>query len=212
MIARLRSPGKGRSAWVDPRLVVGVCLVGASVLGVTTIVLAADKTVEIYAASSALSPGDQVTVEDLMVHHVRLGSIGTRYLSPGDLPLEGVVVTKPIASGELVPTSAVGSLAGLRVAPVVLPVRAQLARTVAAGSPVDVWAAQKLPAGGFGAPVVLADSATVVRIIEAGGIAASSSTGGIEVLVPRSRLARVLQAVANNEAISLVPASIPVRD
>ncbi|MHB1234120.1 MAG: hypothetical protein ACYCZK_00410 [Microbacteriaceae bacterium] len=212
MATRLRPPGGRKPAWIDLRLIVGTCLVGASVLGVMTIVLTADKTIEIYAAGEALSPGEQVTVEDLVVHRVRLGPLDARYLSSGDLPQGGVVIIRAVAKGELVPVSAVGDPTGLRVAPVVLPVRGQLARSVVPGSPVDVWAAQKLPGGGFGPPIVLAGSATVVRISAAGGIAAGASAGSIEVLIPRSALARVLEAVANGEAISLVPGSIPVRD
>ena len=35
--------------------------------------------------------------------------------------------------------------------------------------------------------------------------------GAVEVLVQRSRLASVLAAIANEDAVSLVPVSLPVR-
>jgi hypothetical protein len=40
---------------------------------------------------------------------------------------------------------------------------------------------------------------------------ASGGARAVEVLVPKSKVARVLEAVADSDAISIVPASIPLR-
>jgi hypothetical protein len=58
---------------------------------------------------------------------------------------------------------------------------------------------------------VLVGSATVVRVLKESGIIADHRGGGVELLVPRDRIARVLEATAGGDAISLVPVSIPVR-
>jgi hypothetical protein len=39
----------------------------------------------------------------------------------------------------------------------------------------------------------------------------AGTTTAVEVLVPKTRIARVLEAAANSDAVSIVPAAIPVR-
>ncbi len=200
-----------RSFWFDPRFAIGIGLVVVSVIGVLCIVRAADSSVRVYAARAALSPGDRVDAADFVVQSVRLGDLTGRYLGDGDVPHDGLVVTKAVAAGELVPASAVGETSGTRMTSVVVAVRGQLAKSVSAGAVVDVWAAHEVQNQEFGAPAVLVSAATVVRLVETAGIIADDSGGSVEVLVPRTKVARVLEAIANEDAISLVPASIPVR-
>lgn len=203
---RERTP---RSFWFDPRFAIGVVLVVASVAGVLVIVASADKTVTVYAARSVLSVGDRIGPDDLVERSVRLGTVTDKYLGGGGIPADGLVVTRTIAEGELVPTSAVGSTAGERVASVVVTVNSRLPKAVAAGSVVDVWAAREGDSGQFGPPSVLVPSATVVQIIEADGIIAGADAVSVELLVPRSRTARMLEALANSDALSLVPVNLP---
>ena len=78
------------------------------------------------------------------------------------------------------------------------------------GTVVDVWSAAQTDHGVFGPPTVLVGSATVVRTIESSGLIAGNGSG-VEILIPREKVARALEAVANGDAISLVPVSLPVR-
>jgi SAF domain len=201
--------GKRKPFAFDPRLAIGLLLVVASVAGVVAIVSAADKSVQVYSARGPLAPGDRITPDDLEARSVRLDAAGTLYLEPGDIPDTGFVVTKPVARGELVPASAVGSVDGLRLTSVVLTMGSQLAASVQSGSVVDVWAAEEVENGHFGPPAVIVSGATVVRLIESDSIVASDEATSIEVLVPKSKIARVLEALANDDAISVVPATIP---
>ncbi|MHB1173037.1 MAG: flagella basal body P-ring formation protein FlgA [Lacisediminihabitans sp.] len=203
---------KRTSFWFDPRFAIGVGLVVVSVLGVLGLVATADSSVQVYAARSALAPGDRIRAGDLVAKSVRLGELGSKYLVDADLPTEGLVVTRTISAGELVPTSAVGNVAGLRVASVVVTIRGQLPKSVTAGAVVDLWSAKETDNRVFGPPTVLVSSATVVRVIESDGLVSKGSVGAVEVLVPRTKTARVLGAIANEDAISLVPVSIPVKD
>lgn len=200
-----------RSFWFDPRFGIGIGLVVVSVLAVLGIVSSADRTIDVYSAAAALSPGDRIGAADLAVRSVRLGSVADRYLTASDLPAAGLVVTRPVAAGELVPRSAVGSVAGVRVASVVVSVRGELPQSVAAGTVVDLWAAHEVEHGVFGPPVVLVDAATVVRVIKPDGLVTGAAEG-VELLVTRSKTASVLEAVANQDAMSLVPVSLPVGD
>ncbi|GAA3735844.1 hypothetical protein GCM10022239_09870 [Leifsonia bigeumensis] len=193
----------------DPRLAIGVVMVVASVVGVYAVVVAADRSVLVYAATSTVNPGDRIYIDDLQPTSVRLGEAAGRYLLPEDVPAEGLLVTRSVAAGELVPASAVGSAASIRFASVVASVSGRLSKAIAPGAVVDVWSAVETDHGVFGPPVVLVGSATIVRVVDAGGLIADGGGEGVEVLVPRDRIARVLEATANGDAVSLVPVSIP---
>jgi len=60
-------------------------------------------------------------------------------------------------------------------------------------------------------PTVLVSGATVSKVLDATGSFAVDSAGSqVEVLVPRSKVARVLQAIADGDALALLPAGIPM--
>jgi hypothetical protein len=198
-----------RRFWFDPRFAIGLALIVASIVGVLFIVGAADSSVRVFAAREPLAPGDTVDAHDLVATSVRLEGAERLYLTPEDVTADGLVVTKPVAKGELVPASAVGSRDGERMTSVVLGVDGQLAASVGPGSLVDVWAARGTTGGDFEAPAVVVASATVVRLVEDSGLVVDDRAMSVEVLVPRDRVARVLEAVANDDAVSVVPASLP---
>jgi hypothetical protein len=203
--------GRSRSWWFDPRFAIGLGLVVVSVLGALALVSAADTSVQVVVARSALSPGDRIDEGDLVIQSVRLDGAETRYRSSDEVPDAGFVVTRAVSAGELVPASAVGNPAGVRLASVVVSVQSELARSIAAGASVDLWSAHETENGVFGPPAVLVSSATVVRVVQRDGIIADRGGASVEVLVPRTKIARVLEAIANQDAISLVPMSIPVK-
>ena len=200
-----------RRFWFDPRFAIGLVLVVASVAGVFVVVSSADTSTRVYAARDALAPGDTIDAGDLVVSSVRLASVDELYLVPGDVPDDGLVVTRTVAAGELVPASAVGARAGVSLASVVITLGGQLPASVKPGSTVDLWAASEEETNLFGPPVVIVSGATVVRVIESDGLVASDNAASLELLVPRLRIARVLEAVANDDAMSIVPASIPAK-
>lgn len=187
-------------------------LVVGSIVGVLAIVSAADESIDVYVAERSFAPGDRVDAHDLVLRSVRLDSAAGHYLSPPDLPDEGVLVTHPIAEGDLVPRSAVGDSSGTRLTAVVISTEGRLPESVGVGSTVDVWAARSEDGGGFGAPSVVVPGATVVRLVETDTIVAGGEISAVEVLVPRTRVARLLEALANDAAISVVPTSIPLAD
>jgi hypothetical protein len=200
-----------RGFWFDPRFAIGLVLIVASVVGVVAIVGAADSSSTLYAARDALAPGDRIGADDLVPTSARLQAGSGLYLVPGDLPEEGLVVTKPVLAGELVPASAVGSTAGLGYASLVITVQGRLPASVTAGSSVDVWAAARTDSTSFGPPSVLVAGATVVSVLDDEGLVVGAESSTMEVLVPRLRVARMLEAAANGDALSVVPTSIPVK-
>lgn len=197
--------GRAKRVWLDVRFLLGIGLVVASVAGVWGVVAAAERTEEVYAAGVPLAVGDRVTGDHLVVAGVRLGGAGRHYLAPADLPKEGLVVTRAVDVGELVPASAVGADASLRRASVVVPLSAEPPHGVGIGALVDVWAAPALGQGAYGPPTVLVSAAEVVRTLQNSSFLAGPAAQAVEVLVPKDRVARLLQALANGDAISLVP-------
>jgi hypothetical protein len=196
-----------RPFFFDPRFAIGLALVIASVVGVYAIVATADKTSQVYAARGPLVAGQQVEVDDLVVRSVRLGAADRMYLASGSLPETGAVVTRSIPAGELIPASAVGSAATGNETSVVLRVKGDIAASVAPGTSVDVWSAARTEHDRYAPPAVLVGGATVVRVIEADSMVAGDDGLSVEVRVPKKKVAAVLEAIANADAISLVPES-----
>lgn len=204
------SPARRRRFWFDPRFAIGVLLVVASVGGVLAIVSSADASTRVYSARGPIAPGDRIEASDLIAVSVRIELSSDLYLAPGDVPAEGLVVVRSIGEGELVPVSSVGSAAGLRLTSVVVTLNGQLPASVGPGTIVDLWAASREESTSYGPPSVIVSGATVVRQVESEALVASGDSSSLELLVPRSKIARVLEAIANEDSLSAVPTSIPV--
>ena len=194
----------------DPRLLIGLLLVAGSVLGVVGVVAAVDDGVEVYAAPRLLTVGEHVDASDLELRRVSLGPDSTTYLRGGQLPEGGVIVSRSIRSGELVPLSAVGDVRGASSTTIVVSLATDLGGTVRAGDLLDLWSAPALEAGRYGAPTVLASGAQLVRSVAQEGIVSGAEAARVELLVPRREVARILHAVANGDALSVIPVSLAV--
>ena len=195
-----------RRTWFDPRLVLGLVLVAASVLGVAWLVSTADRTSPVLAADGMLLPGEVVTEADLVVAQVRLGAHDAGYLLPGSIPEEGLLVVRVVGAGELVPVTAVADAAELDRTAVVVTLHSPLPQSVAPGRPVELWASPLAEFGRFGEPTLLTGEVLLLRTVESDGMLAASTTQ-VELLVPRLSLDVVLAAVANGDALAVVAAS-----
>lgn len=196
--------------WVDPRFALGLVLVVASIVGVSMVVAGSDQTIAVYAAKGSLAVGDSLDAADLVETRVSLGGADTLYLTPARLPVDGVVVTRTITAGELIPAAAVGTHAGESVTSIVLDLRGRLSEGLVAGSVVDVWSAAPTDDGRFGPPAVLVGQAAIVRVLEPAGLIQADGAKPVEVLVPKDKVAVVLEAVANEEALSLIAVNSPI--
>ncbi|MGN6240009.1 MAG: hypothetical protein ACTHNI_09725 [Cellulosimicrobium cellulans] len=208
--ARLRRPG-----WKDPRLLVGIVVVALSVALGSWAVSTASRTVTVYAAGAALTPGTAVTAADLRAVEVRLGTQTDRYLLAADgLPDEAVVL-RTVAEGELVPASSLGAAADLAVRAVAVPVTTGLSERIVAGATVDVWYVPETPVPTAGAepgaaeppqPELLVGGVTVAQVDEGEGTLVVGGPTTVHLLVGVDDLPAVLAAVAGDGTIALVPA------
>lgn len=204
-VRRVKRPGLR-----DPRLGVGVVLVAGSVALGGWAVEQADRTVQVYVAREVLTPGETVGDEQLSVTAARLPSSGSGYLLADDPLPTGLVATRTVGQGELVPAAAVAAGESLDTRPVSLLVQGSLSNGVVPGALVDLWSTPTPAPSGRGTgdpvePVLVAQGLRVADVREEDGLFSGAAASAVEVLVPRDELPSVLRAVAGDGKITLVP-------
>ncbi|MFN0282503.1 MAG: SAF domain-containing protein [Kineosporiaceae bacterium] len=202
--ARLRRP-----SWRDTRLVVGVLLVLASVALGARLVAAADDTVPVYAAATALPAGSAVDPAALRVVRVRLDPATAPYLDAAGPPPTGAVLLRTVGAGELVPAGAVGSARSLTRRPVTLPLDDGVPAGVVVGGRLDVWASARDPEAGaaprYAEPERLAEGAEVYAVTTDDGSLGAVRTASVQVLLEPDVVRTVLDAFANDARVAVVP-------
>jgi SAF domain len=194
---------RSRAFWGDTRFFLGILLVVASVAGVWFVVAASRQTVPAFAASRTIVPGEAISSDDVRLVDVSLGRLGDAYLAPDGLA-DGLVATRTIASGELVPHSAVGEASAARTTSVVLRSAVDVPGSVETGSVVEVWAAPLIERGSYDVPRILVADATVVSVTRDDTMIGGGSAA-LEIVIPRSDVAATLAAMSDESALSVVP-------
>jgi hypothetical protein len=194
--------------WTEPRLLVGVALVVASVAGVGAVVAAADNTVPVWVARAPLAPGIAVTPSDVELQSVGLPTLD-HYLGAADSPV-GLVVLRPVATGELLPAASVaapGSAPSRRL--VTVPVeRHHLPVDLGRGERVDVYLVERDATGTAVGDPSLVLAAVAVDGVDDGGsrFAGSSLETGVVLAVEPADVPSLLAAVSRG---SLVLVRVP---
>jgi hypothetical protein len=199
--ARLRRP-----RWRDPRLLTGVVIVALSVALGSWVVASAGRTVPVFVADGALTPGEAVTADALRVADVRLGAGTARYL-PADEPLPAdLVALRVVDDGELLPLSALG--AGSDVRSVAVPVASGLSDRIRAGAVVDLWFVPDVPVAPDAdapEPSALARDVVVEQVDAEEGAIVVDGGVTLHVLVPDDSLPTVLTALSGTGSVAVVP-------
>ncbi|MEZ3159997.1 SAF domain-containing protein [Microbacterium sp. BWT-B31] len=192
-----------RVFWADARFLIGVVLVIASIAGVWFVVTSARQTVPVLAAAHTIVPGQPLSGDDVRVVDVALGQVGASYLEPTALEA-GVVATRTIGSGELVPRSAIGDAAKASTTNVVVRSAVDVPASVRTGSVVEVWEAPLIEHGRYDTPRVLVADAAVVSVTRDEGMVTGTSVA-LELVVARADVAGILAAMSDDSALSVVP-------
>ncbi|ROS31171.1 hypothetical protein [Cellulomonas sp. PhB150] len=200
--ARLRRPG-----WRDPRLLVGVAMVAASVALGSWVVRSAQTTVPVYVAREALVPGQRVAADDLVVADVQLADGELEHYLRADEPLpDDAVAVRVVGQDELVPATALGSAADVDVRAVAIPLERAPSRDVTVGALVDVWFSPAAGADGEpDEPRQLATSLPVAEVSRPQRSLGGSGGNAVHVLVPQGQLPDVLAALASDGVLDVVP-------
>ncbi|MGO2467458.1 hypothetical protein [Microbacterium gubbeenense] len=192
---------------LDIRFLIGAILIVVSIVGVWFVVTSARETTPVLAAAHALVPGQAVTASDVVEIEAHLGAASGGYLVPDDLD-DGIVSTRVVAEGEIVPASAITASDKADQTTVVVRSALGVPADIQPGAQVELWAAPAAGPQEFGEPLVIAATAIVADVREDEGVV--TGTGAtLELTVPREVVSKVLQHVAAGSALSAVPASVP---
>lgn len=198
------APRLSKPSWKDPRLLIGILLVLASVAGVVALVGNADSTVPMYAAKDALVVGQKITAESFTVVQVQLGDVDGKYLDPTDELDVNAVAVRMVPKGELVSRTSIGRIDALDRKPAPITITEPLPKEVVVGAYVDVWVALPDDRNGFVEPVLMLPGAEVASLNAASGTLGASKNMALMVLVTDSQMPKFLGAVANKARVSVV--------
>lgn len=192
-----------RPGWRDPRLVLGVLIVAASVLAGAAMLGSGEQTMPVWAVRKDLPAGTRLTADMLRQRAVHFADGGdTEHYVAGAAPA-GRTLSRPVGEGELLPRAAlVGSSRHLVEVPLGVDVD-DVPATVREGSTVDVWVAPRDAAPGRRQPArkVLAD-VVVVRLPQVGTSLAPETTRQVIVAVsPGTPLADALGATSSGRVV-----------
>jgi len=197
--ARLRKP-----SWKDPRLLVGVLLVLASVAGVIALVGAADRTVQVYVAREGIAVGQKLSRDDVSIAKVRLDDVEAGYVTVESGLPEGKVAIQRIARNQLLPKESLGNADALDRKPVAVTVEDSLPEQAVPGSRVDVWVSLPDAKNGFAEPRLLLPGAEIAQVTEGSSALGASKQTVVLVLVTDEQMPKLLGAQANKAKVAVV--------
>jgi hypothetical protein len=191
----------GRARWLDPRLLGGLLLVLLSVVVGAKVLADAGERVQVWSVTHDLGADTRLTTDDLAVRSVRLDNAAARYVSAGQ-DLVGMVLTRQVGNGELLPVGAVARDGTGNQRRVVVQVDRIGAAGLDKGRVVDVYAVREAAAGEDPSPPVLVLSGvTVAEDVKAsgGGFGGSGSKAGIALLVDGDDVSGLIDAMAHGD-------------
>lgn len=199
---RLRRP-----RWTDARLLVGAVLVlGAIITGAG--VLGQGEGPQHWVAAADLPTGHVLTAEDLRAAD---GASPEGVYLTGENPAqaaEGRVLVRPVAAGEFVPASAVGTPRSLDLRRVAVEVTPGSAAMLRPGVRADLWATPRPTAGERSTPRArkVLEGVEVARVQEGDArMAAANQPVPVDVLVPTGSVEELLVAVGGDAEVTAVP-------
>ena len=207
-LSETRATRLAQARWRDTRLLLGVLLVLVSVVLGARLLGGDHGRVRVWAVTHDLGAATPLTRHDLVATSVDLAGATGQYLSAGQDP-DGLVVTRPVGRGELLPAAAVGRPSDTPQRRVVIEVDRVGVAGLTKGRVVDVYAVRD--SGGDASPppaeLVLA-GVTVAEDVRSGGgtFGGSGTTAGVALLVDRGDVPALIDAVAHG---SVYVVSVP---
>lgn len=183
----------------DPRLLIGIALMIASMLAGALAFSAASATTAVVAVTRDIAAGEVISTADLKVVEVNVGDAHGVYVSRAvDVP-QGALAESSLSAGQLLPKGAVGQPNDSALRPVSIAIDQQLSTTLAQGDVVEVW---RTKADNPKDTAAIVDRA-VVRTLEQGGGLGMQETR-VEVLVPASAVPKILEAMGSEDLLYVI--------
>lgn len=195
------APRLPRARWLDARLLVGLLLVLLSVVVGAKVFADADQRVQVWSVTRDLGADTPLSEDDLRVASVSLAGTTGRYLSAAE-DLDGLVLTRPVGRGELLPVSAVGRTAATPQRRIVIEVDRFGVAGITKGRVVDVYVVRDTASDDAPTPpeLVLA-GVTVAEDVRSGGssFSGSGAQAGVTLLVDAADVPNLIDAVAHGD-------------
>jgi hypothetical protein len=187
-----------RARWLDTRLLLGVLLVLLAVVLGAKVLADADERVQVWSVTRDLGSDTVLTPSDVSVTAVRLDEAARSYVAASE-DVDGVVLTRPVGRGELLPLSAVTHDAAPDLRRVVIEVDRYGVTGLDKGRVVDVYVVPEESAGEDEVPpeLVLASVTVAEDVRGEGGFGASGDKAAVTLLVESGDVASVIDAVAH---------------
>lgn len=199
------APRLKKPSWKDPRLLLGILLVLASVAGVSALLASQDRTTQVLAASRDLPVGTALKAADFDVVQVSLGGLEGTYVSAGDPFPQDAVAGNLLRSGELLVKADLTEADKLDRKPLGLDVQAPLPSGIRAGDRVDVWASLPNGQNGYSEPRRLLEGAEISELSVSDSVIGGADSTRLLVLVEDQDLPALLGALSNQAKIAVVP-------
>ncbi len=205
-----RAPRLPSARWADPRLLLGLLLILASVALGAKLFAEADQRVAVWAVTRDLGADTVLSERDLVVRSVRLDATAARYAS-AQQRLDGHVLTRPIGRFELLPVAALRKAGATDLRRMVVEVDRFTAAGLDTGSVVDVYTVRTARADDQPQrpELVLTDvTVAAARKDGRGGFGGTGGRVGVTLLLPAREVPSVIDAVAHGTLYLVqVPAS-----
>lgn len=206
MTPSLPRPRSRRSygVFTDPRFLIGVVLIIASVVLSAWIINRARGGEELYRLDVNIAQGQPITPDQLIPVQARTTS--DAYLPVGQLP-ESAVATRSLNRGELLPISAVMSQTERGRRQIVVDVATRIPSSVAIGDTVEVWSVKEesLSNDTSAEPTVLTTGAIILKVIDREAGLSIEKAQSVEISVPEADLAALLTATGAQVRLVIVP-------
>jgi Flp pilus assembly protein CpaB len=190
-----------RPAWINLRTVLGVLLFSVAFLAGQRLLTSAQDDVSVWTAATDLASGTSLGPGQLEMAEVRLSpDLMNRYVSAGS-DVDGYVLNRPVAAGELIPSDALVEAGGVTGHSMTVPVTPEHANGGALhpGDRVVVYAS--LDVGEPTARTIpVAQEVEVLDVVTVGGLVADEQQiAAVTVAVSEEDAGRLTFAARNGE-------------
>ncbi|WP_175956175.1 hypothetical protein [Schaalia sp. Marseille-Q2122] len=198
---------RSTSVWKDPRLVIGIIVLLASIIACTQLIASARAGIPVYRSTRPIAQGESLGPHNTVIIDARPES--TAYLPGGELPSDAQA-TINIGAGELIARSAITTEAQKNRRNIVISVSDGLPDTVTPGTSLELWFVPNQPIGTQEAPKpsIVTKDATLVKVLGESGILAGQGSLRIEVRFNVTDISKILESAHGNGTLSAVPVGL----
>lgn len=183
------------------KTLISAALVMSSVLAAWLFIESSKTTETFLITKQDMASGSALIASELSTAELSLFGISSQYLKSEE-QLRGAYLLRPMASGEVIPLSAITTQFLDDYSNIVITPTIALSSRIRPGSLVSIWSAAHLDYQSFGEPVLLALDVEVVEVLEAQSNFQAANKS-VELRVPLLNIQSLIRALSNGDALAL---------